>query len=179
MPTLDYVNDACPLAPHIMLDWIGAPYKAKKKVQYDADELMAVNPAGAVPTLREDGLHTQAEAHRWSSFFTSEAHASFWPIFMPARYTVDTDEKARQPVIKAGGKLASKQFRILDRYLEGRSHILDGGRSVIDAYSFSMIRWARMLLPSGLTDFRNVQRLYDRIEADLAVQKVLAEEAAK
>jgi glutathione S-transferase len=206
MPTLYYAIGACSLAPHITLEWIGAPYEAVK-VQYGSRELLAVNPAGAVPTLREDdgwmltqcgpildylaakhpeaglaggeGVRAKAEAHRWSAFFTSDVHASFWPIFMPNRYTTDESQAARQPVVGAGQKLVAKQFGILNRHLEGREHILDGGRSVIDAYSFPMIRWAIKLLPGGLKDYPNVQALHDRIAADPAVQKVLAREAGK
>jgi glutathione S-transferase len=50
---LYYAVGACSLAPHIALEWIGAPYEAVK-VQYGSDELRAVNAAGAAPTLRED-----------------------------------------------------------------------------------------------------------------------------
>ena len=206
MPTLYYAVGACSLAPHVALEWIGAPYEAVK-VQFGSRELLAATPADAVPTLREDdgwlltqcgaildhlasrhpeaglaggdGLRARAEAHRWSAFFTSEVHASFWPIFMPYRYTTDQSEAARQAVVEAGHKLAAKQFGILDRHLEGRDYILDGGRSVIDAYSFPMIRWAINLLPNGLKEFPNVQALHDRIAADPAVQKVLAREASK
>ena len=53
MTTLYFAPGACSLAPHIVLEWIGAPYTAVK-VQYGSPELLAVNPAGAVPTLRED-----------------------------------------------------------------------------------------------------------------------------
>ncbi len=206
MPTLYYAAGACSLAPHIALEWIGAPYEAVK-VKFGSKELLSVNPAGAVPTLREDdgwlltqagailvylaakhpesglsggeSLRAKAEAQRWSAFFTSDVHASFWPIFMPHRYTTDQSEAARQAVVEAGQKLVTRQFGILNRHLEGRDHILDGGRSVIDAYSFPMIRWAAKLLPSGLTEFPNVQMLHDRIDADPAVQKVLAREAGK
>ncbi|KAA0968127.1 glutathione S-transferase family protein [Aureimonas fodinaquatilis] len=205
MTTLYYAVGACSLAPHIVLEWTGAPYEAVR-VQYGSRELVAINPAGAVPTLREDdgwlltqagaileylshkhpeagltggdSLRARAEAHRWSAFFTSDVHASFWPIFMPYRYTTDGSEAARQAVVEAGHKLVAKQFGILDRHLEGREYILDGGRSVIDAYSFPMIRWAMRLLPGGLKDFPNVQALHDRIAADPAVQTVLAREAA-
>ncbi|MFP4537937.1 MAG: glutathione S-transferase family protein [Dichotomicrobium sp.] len=206
MPTLYYAVGACSLAPHIALEWIGAPYEAIK-VQFGSNELLAVNPAGAVPTLREDdgwlltqagaildylaskhpeaglaggdGLRARAEAHRWSAFFTSDVHTSFWPIFMPARYTTDESDAARQAVVEAGHKLVAKQFGLLDRRLDGREYILDGGRSVIDASAFPMIRWAIKLLPSGLTDYLNVRALHDRIAADPAVQKVLARETGK
>jgi glutathione S-transferase len=204
MPTLYYAPGACSLAPHIALEWIGRPYAAVR-VQYGSHELRAVNPAGAVPTLLEDdgwlltqagaildylahkhpeaglsggeGARAKAEAHRWSAFLTSDVHASFWPVFMPYRYTADHSEAARRAVVEAGHGLVAKQFGILDRHLEGREHILDGGRSVIDAYSFPMIRWAIKLLPGGLEGYPNVQALHDRLAADPGVRTVLAREA--
>lgn len=206
MTTLYYATGACSLAPHIVLEWIGAPYEAVK-VSFGSKELLAVNPAGAVPTLREDDgwlltqagaildylalkhpeagleggtdLRDRAEAHRWSAFFTSDVHAAFWPIFMPNRYTNEKSDEARQAVVQAGQALVRKQFKLLDKHLEGRDWILNNGRSVIDAYSFPMIRWAIKLLPGGIADFPNVQALHDRIAADPAVQKVLARESGK
>lgn len=204
MTTLYYAVGACSLAPHIVLEWIGQPYEAVR-VQYGSGDLLAVNPAGAVPTLREaDGwslsqagailaylarkhpeaalaggnsLRARAEKDRWSNFFTSDVHASFWPVFMPFRYTTDTSETARQAVVNAGNTLVAKQFDILNRHLDGREHILDGGRSVIDAYAFPMIRWAIKLLPGGLEGYPNVQALHDRLAEDLSVQQVLEREA--
>ena len=204
MPTLYYAVGACSLAPHIALEWIGAPYEAVK-VQYGSKDLLTLNPAGAVPTLQEDdgwlltqcgaildylaskhpearlsggnGIRAKADAHRWSAFFTSDVHASFWPIFMPYRYTTDDNEVARHAVVAAGYKLVAKQFGILNDHLEDRDHILDGGRSVIDAYAFPMIRWGIKLLPGGLEEYSNVQALHDRLAADTAVQTVLAREA--
>ncbi|MFQ8432797.1 glutathione S-transferase family protein [Amaricoccus sp. W119] len=209
MTTLYYAVGACSLAPHIVLEWIGAPYEAVR-VEYGSEELLAVNPAGAVPTLREDdgwlltqagaildylaqkhpeaglsggeSLREKAEAHRWSAFFTSDMHASFWPIFMPDRYTTETGDEAKNAVVAAGQKLVLKQMGILDAHLEGRDWVLGpdrGTRSVIDAYSFPMLRWARKLLPGGLADHSNVQALHDRVAADPEVRKVLDEEAGK
>ena len=116
MTTLYFAPGACSLAPHIVLEWIGAPYTAVK-VAFGSPELLAVNPAGAVPTLQEDdgwlltqagaileylaakhpeaklggggSLRDNAELFRWSSFFTSDMHAAFWPVFSPQRYTTD------------------------------------------------------------------------------------------
>ncbi|MEQ8898580.1 MAG: glutathione S-transferase N-terminal domain-containing protein [Roseovarius sp.] len=205
MPTLYYAPGACSLAPHIALEWIGAPYEAVK-VQLGSKELLAVNPAGAVPAFREDdgwlltqagaildylshkhpeaglsggeGIRAKAEAHRWSAFLTSDLHASFWPIFVPYRYTTDKSGAARQAVVEAGQKLVAKQLGVLNRRLDVREYILEGGQSVIDAYAFPMIRWGAKLLPDGLEKFPAVQALHDRIAADPAVQKILAREAA-
>lgn len=205
MPTLYYAVGACSLAPHIVLEWIGAPFEAVK-VQYGSPELLAVNPAGAVPTLREDdgwlltqagaildylahkhpeagltggdSLREKAEAHRWSSFFTSDMHAAFWPIFMPYRYTTDDQDEARAKVVEAGHALVHKQFATLNAHLEGREWVL-GSKSVIDAYAFPMIRWGKKLLEGHLAQYPNVLALHDRLAADPAVQKVLDREAGK
>ncbi|TKW64976.1 MAG: glutathione S-transferase [Paracoccus denitrificans] len=208
MTTLYYAVGACSLAPHIVLEWIGAPYRAEK-VQFGSSELLAVNPAGAVPTLREDdgwlltqagaileylaakhpeaglsggdSLREKAEAHRWSAFFTSDLHAAFWPIFRPQRYTIDDSKEAQASVVAAGQKLVKKQLGLLDAHLDGREWILGAGRgarSVIDAYAFPMIRWAIKLLPDGIAEYPNVQTLHDRLAADPAVQNVLAAEKA-
>lgn len=208
MTTLYYALGACSLAPHIVLEWIGAPYQAIR-VQYGSKELLDVNPAGAVPTLREDDgwlltqcgaildylaakhpqaglsggetLRDKAEAHRWSAFFTSDMHAAFWPIFLPQRYTTDPSETAKQDVIAAGHKLVQKQLGILNDHLDGRDWVLGAGRgqrSVIDAYAFPMIRWAIKMLPGGIAAYPNVQALHDRLAADPAVQTVLAAEKA-
>lgn len=204
MTTLYYAAGACSLAPHVALEWIGEPYEAVR-IQYGSKDLLAVNPAGAVPTLQEndgwsltqcgaildylaskhpeaglaggDSIRARAEAHRWSAFFTSDLHASFWPIFVPFRYTTDDSEAARRAVVEAGHELVAKNFGILEHHLEGRDYILDGGRSVIDAYAFPMIRWGINLLPGSLKEYPNVKALHDKLDADTAVKKVLAREA--
>ncbi|QRZ15169.1 glutathione S-transferase family protein [Paracoccus methylovorus] len=202
MPTLFYHAGACSLAPHIALEWIGAPYQAVS-VEFGSAELRAVNPASAVPVLREDDgwtltqagailhhlarkhpeaelgggddLRSQAEFDRWSSFFTGDMHPAFFPLFMPQRYTTSREQADRDAVQEAGRKLVRKRLALLNDHLEGRDWILDR-RSVIDAYAFPMIRWAAKLLPEGIASWANVQALHDRIAADPAVQAVLARE---
>lgn len=205
MTTVYYSPGACSLAVHIVLEWIGAPYEAVKS-KIGSEELKAVNPNGSVPVLKEDdgwvltqagaildylahkhpeagltggdSLRAKAEAHRWSSFFTSDMHAAFWPVFMPFRYTTDESAEARAKVKAAGQEIARKQFAALNAHLAGREWILDG-RSVIDAYAFPMIRWGAKLLEGGLGSYPNVARLHDRLAADPAVQRVLARESAR
>lgn len=204
MTTLYYAPGACSLAPHIVLEWIGADYEAVK-VAIGSPDLKAVNPAGAVPALREDdgwvltqagaildylaqkhpeanlsggtSLRAKAEAHRWSAFLTSDIHASFWPVFMAPRFTTDKSPEARAHVVEAAKALVAKKFAILDAHLEGRDWILES-RSVIDAYAFPMIRWGAKVLEGGLTPYPNIARLHDALAADPAVQKVLARESA-
>ena len=205
MPKLLYHVGACSLAPHIVLEWIGAPYETQS-VEYGSDELFAINPSGAVPALIEDDgwiltqagaiLHYLAHKHpqadlggdtsprgaaeldRWSSFFTGDLHPSYYPIFMPHRYTTSEDKADQEAVQEAGRKLVRRQLGLLNAQLEGKDWVL-GKRSVIDAYAFPMIRWARKVLPEGIAGWPNVQALHDRMADDEAVKRVLAREAGK
>lgn len=202
MPKLLYHTGACSLAPHIVLEWIGAPYQAGN-VEFGSQELLAANPSGAVPALIEDDgwiltqagaiLHYLAHKHpdadlagdtdprgaaeldRWSSFFTGDLHPSFYPLFMPYRYTLSQDKAAQADVQEAGRNLVRKRLGLLDQHLDGKDWIL-GKRSVMDAYAFPMIRWAAKMLPEGTSGWTHVQALHDRIAADPAVQRVLARE---
>jgi len=205
MTKLLYHTGACSLAPHIVLEWIGAPYD-EQNVEFGSPELLAANPAGAVPALIEDdgwiltqcgailhyladkhpeaglggepGLRGAAELNRWSAFFTGDLHPAFFPLFSPARYTTNPDAAALEQVQDACRNLVRKKLALLDDHLAGREWIL-GKRSIVDAYAFPMIRWARKLLPEGIKGWTNIQALHDRIAADPAVQRVLARETGK
>ncbi|WP_430912620.1 glutathione S-transferase family protein [Methylobacterium sp. sgz302541] len=203
MIRLFYAPGACSMAPHLVLEWIGAPYEAVR-VRYGAPEFLTINPAGAVPaldtgegwTLTQAGaiLHylarrfpeaklapvddprAEAEADRWSSFFTGDLHPSFYPVFMPDRYTTATDAAALDAVREAGLILVRKRLRLLDDHLRGKAFILGDRRSVIDAYAFPMLRWASAKLPEGLSDFAEARRHLEAMSADGAARKVLADE---
>ncbi|MEM7670362.1 MAG: glutathione S-transferase N-terminal domain-containing protein, partial [Pseudomonadota bacterium] len=63
--TLHYVPGTCALGVHIALEWAGAPYKAHRLSQADlrSPDYLALNPAGVVPTLIQDGaVMTEASA---------------------------------------------------------------------------------------------------------------------
>ena len=54
---LYYTPGTCALADHIVLEWIGKPYEVQR-VSREArhqPEYLAINPAGAVPALDDDG----------------------------------------------------------------------------------------------------------------------------
>ena len=63
MLKLYYYPGACSLAPHLVLEWIGAPYEAIR-VKLGDPAYNAINPAGAVPALDtgEGWILTQAGA---------------------------------------------------------------------------------------------------------------------
>lgn len=207
MTKLYYSAGACSLAPHIALEWIGAPYEAKA-VKFGSEELLAANPIGSVPVLEEsDGwkltqagaiLHYlaakapdadllgdpsprgQAEMMRWVQFLTSDLHGSFWAVFGPHNFTVDTSDSAKANVAEAAEKRVRKHLAVLERHLDGRDWILGEGKgqkSIIDAYAFPMSNWAEWKLSNGLDDFPNVKAFQTRMNQDEGVKRVLAVEA--
>lgn len=200
MTTLYFRNGTCALGPHVVLEWIGAPYEAVA-VAAGSELLLELNPAGAVPVLKEDdgwvltqagailhylagkhpeaglgggdGLRARAELDRWSSFLTGDLHPAFFPLFGPARYTVDTTDEGRATVVEAAIALVRRKLDLFEAHMAGREWVLEG-RSVIDAYALPMLRWARAKLPERLERWPGLDGLVTRLEADGAVDRVIA-----
>jgi len=203
MLKLYYAPGACSLAPHLVLEWIDAPYQAVR-VNYGDPNYKKINPAGAVPALdtgegwiltqagavlhylarrfpearlgSDGSLRDEAEVDRWSSFLTGDLHPAFFPLFLPHRYTTSKDKQAQEEVKAAAQILVASKLDQLDAHLDGRSHMIGERRTIIDAYALPMLRWARAMLPGGLAHHPNCLRLLDRIEADPTTQKVLKDE---
>lgn len=199
MTTLYFRSGTCALAPHVVLEWIGAPYRAVP-VTPGSPELLALNPSGAVPVLQEDdgwiltqagailhylvhkhpeaglaggeGPRAEAESDRWSSFLTGDLHPAFYPVFMAYRYTTDPSDAARAKVREAALTLVMKKLDIAEEHLSGREWFLES-RSVVDAYALPMLRWARAKVPGGIAAWPAVSALHDRLAADPAVKRVL------
>ncbi|WP_368641888.1 glutathione S-transferase N-terminal domain-containing protein [Castellaniella ginsengisoli] len=194
---LYYFPGACPLVSHIVLEWIGKPYETVRLTfaQTKEAEYLALNPAGAVPTLVDDdfvltqssailnylaelnpeaGLlgdtpRERAETRRWLSLCNSDMHKTFTLIF-GNYYTGDDAALGKIVAGKAAEKLRSL-FAIVNDRLRGREW-LTGKRSVADAYLFVLLLWAGMKkIPlDGLDELGKFQA---RLNADAGVQAAL------
>jgi glutathione S-transferase len=201
---LYYFAGACSLAPHVVLEWTGAPHEAVRMTMagVKSPEYLALNPNGTVPLLIDgdftltqnvailtyladrypearllgDGtLRGRAEVMKWLGFLNSDLHPAYKPIFAPSRYLA-TPELAGA-IADAGRAQVRSLLGRVDRQLEGRDWLV-GQRSVADPYLFVMCRWA-VRLHVGLDGFANLSRFAERMYADEAVQRVIhAEEDA-
>ncbi|HEV8693678.1 MAG TPA: glutathione S-transferase N-terminal domain-containing protein [Lysobacter sp.] len=192
---------ACSTADHIVLQWAGGPFEVEvvTREQRQLPEYLAINPAGAVPALRDgDFLLTQnaailgyiadtwpeaqlagdgsarqrAEANRWLAFVNSDLHPAFKPIFVPGRYI--SDETQHDAMKEQCRKLVRTLLERADKQLEGKQW-LAGFRSYADPYLFITLRWAGN---SGidLSGLDNLAAFKQRMEADAGVQAALKAE---
>ncbi|MFC3715127.1 glutathione S-transferase family protein [Luteimonas soli] len=199
---LYYSPGACSLADHIVLEWIGKPYEAVRvsREERRSPEFLKLNPAGAVPVLQDgDWVLTQnaailnfladsfpeaglggdgtpkgrAEVNRWLAFVNSDVHPAFKPLFGTTAYLGD------EAMIDKTKDVARKSLRGLferaDAQLAGNEWIA-GTRSIADPYLFVVTRWAKGQ-GVDLGGLDHLARFSAQMEADVAVQKVLAEEA--
>ncbi len=196
---LYYFPGSCALAPHIVLEWLGAAFDAARVAKGDP-EILKINPLGVVPALHhQDRLYTQADAilhwlaashpdadlagdgspdseyeiNRWMAFLTGDLHPAFFPFFNSQRYTVDED--AVESVKAAAELLVAKYYRYLEAHLEGRHFMVGNRRSIVDAYAIPMLRWGR-LLSKPLNEYPGLNTYLERWEQDEGVHRALKEQ---
>ena len=192
---------ACSTADHIALQWAGGSFEVEvvTREQRQLPEYLAINPAGAVPALRDgDFLLTQnaailgyiadtwpeaglagdgsarqrAEANRWLAFVNSDLHPAFKPIFAPGRYIAD--ESQHEAVKTQARKQVRALFERANQQLEGRQW-LAGFRSYADPYLFITLRWAGGT-GVDLAGLDNLAAFKQRMDADAGVQAALKAE---
>jgi glutathione S-transferase len=169
---LYYAPGTCALAPHIVLEWIGADYQAVL-ADLGSDEYRKINPLGMVPALSdgtsrimtqadailkylaakfpdaqlgsEPGLMAEFDLDEALAFLTGDVHPAFWPFFAPQRYTTNGDEASIKAVREASFARIDRAMLHLDSMLQGHSHVCGNRRTIADAYAFAMVRWTENL----------------------------------
>lgn len=191
---------ACSTADHIALQWTGQPFELEilDKESMKAPAYLAINPTGAVPavvdgdfvltqnaaimgyiadTYPEAGLagdgsaRQRAEANRWLAFVNSDVHPAFKPMFGPAAFLPDPDERSVTVLKSSALKRLRSLYEIADRQLEGKQW-LAGFRSVADPYLYITLRWAQAF-NVDLGGLDNLAAFKERMEADRGVQTAL------
>lgn len=192
---------ACSLADHIVLRWIGKPFELQvvSREEKKSPGFLALNPAGAVPVLEEEGwvltqnaailnylvdLHpeaglggdgtprSRAEVNRWLAFLNADVHPAFHPLFGSTAYL--GDDAAVDRTRNAAKQTLRKYFERADGQLAGRDY-LTATRSVADAYLFVVLRWAKAMQVE-LAGLDNIERFFERMKADPDVQTAMRAE---
>jgi glutathione S-transferase len=191
---LYYLPGACPLASHIVLEWIGEPYEAEAVPRSELKQpaFLALNPVGSVPVLVDgdlvltqsaaileylaekypqaglmpEDLIRRAETRRWLGFLNADLHRALGLIFGKARYS--SDAACQDQLVASCTATALQLFAILDKQLEGREWVT-GTRSIVDPYLYTVTSWAYRLA-MDISAFKNLQAFYSRMEADPGVQ---------
>lgn len=188
------------MVPHTALEWTGQAYEAQgvDHAYMKSPEYLALNPQGAVPLLVDgdyvltqnvailyylDKLHPEAnlfgtgdakakaQVVRWLSFANSDLHKAFVPLF---RAIEGLDEQAQNIVKQNTIANILRMYQQVETHLEGREFVGES-ISVADVYLYVTMRWARSL-KVDISNFANLKALFDRVEANPGVQKVLADE---
>jgi glutathione S-transferase len=198
---LYYSPGACSLADHIVLEWIGKPYEAVRASGDDrkTPAYLALNPAGAVPVLEDDGwVLTQnsailnyladlnpgagllgdgsprgrAEVVKWLAVVNSDIHPAFKPLFGTIAWIGD------EALIAKGKDVARASLRDLfarvDAQLAGRDWVA-GTRSIADPYLYVVLRWAKAM-NVDLSGLGNLERFFNAMQADAGVRRALEQE---
>jgi glutathione S-transferase len=196
---LYYSSGACSLAPHIVLREAGLPFEAEKvdlrsKKTESGGDYLAVNPKGAVPALQLDdgqvltegpaivqyladqkpeaglapqnGTLSRYRLQEWLNFVSTELHKGFAPLFNPA-----LPEEAKK-ITKEG---LVKKIEHLDRHLAGNPYLMGQGFTVVDAYAFTVLNWAKMF-EIDLGSYPNVSAFMGRVAERPSAQAAMKAE---
>ena len=201
---LYYFPGSCALAPHIVLNWVGADFEAIR-IEKGDPEYRKVNPLGVVPAIEYEGrIYTQADAilhwlaemfpnyqlggagtpdsnyelNNWMAFLTGDFHPAFFPFFNTQRYTVEVDEDALAAVREAAEARVGSYVDFFEAHMENRDFIAGETRSIADAYAVPMLRWVR-LLNKKLDQYPALDAYLARMQDDPAVEAALAEQGLK
>ena len=201
---LYYFPGSCALAPHIVLNWVGADFEAVR-IEKGDPEYRKVNPLGVVPAIEYAGrIYTQADAilhwlkemypdqelgggdtpdsnyelNNWMAFLTGDFHPAFYPFFNTQRYTTDADDAAIAAVKSAAEARVGSYMDFLNAHMDGRDFLVGERRSIADAYAVPMLRWTR-LLTKKLSEYPALDAYLARMQDDAGVAAALKEQGLK
>ncbi|WP_242109074.1 glutathione S-transferase family protein [Luteimonas aquatica] len=198
-PILFYgVPSGCSFGSIVALEWLGAPYRLCRMEMPEmvhTDAYRRLNPLAETPTLlTAEGValseslailnHIAAQGidrglgfaqgtadfdrlNRMLAFLNTTFFNAFGPLWHALEHAIDGE--AKTALTEYGRGKVEKAHAELDAMLEGKEWLLGERRSLADAYFIGIARWTQYHEVIDRRDYPNVQRLYDRLEADPAV----------
>lgn len=198
-PILFYgVPSGCSFGSIVALEWLGEPYRLSRIEMPEVVQSEAyrrLNPVGETPTLMTaDGRlisesmailnHLGARGiDKGLAFAQGSAgfdrlnqalaflNTTFFNAFSPLWYALEHGiEGAERDALRAyGAAKVAKAHADLEAMLGSQDWLL-GNRSLADAYFIGIARWTKYHDVVDRRDYPGLQRLFERLEADPAVQ---------
>lgn len=170
MYNLYYYPRNASMAPHFILNELGVDFKLilvdRKTEAQKSAEYLAINPAGRIPTLVDDGvsifesaaicLHL-AEQHpsaqlvpkltdperpqffQWLMYLTNTLQAELMIYFYPKNHTTDDTQTAN--IVAAQVNRIGDILSLLDNKLKDKDYLVGDRLSVCDYYLLMLLVW--------------------------------------
>lgn len=201
MYKLFYSPGSAAMAPHALLEEIGAPFELvrvdTKSNEHKKPEYLKLNPNGRVPTLLDGDqaiyetaaimLHL-ADKHPGSGMAPAVGTADRARYYQWLVYMTNTVQEAYieyfhpdyyaktesgQAEVKAASEARLQpMFAILDKALEKGPYLLGSTFSGADIFLMMMARWSRNMAKPAVT-YPNIKRCVDQVLARPAVQRMM------
>lgn len=198
-----YPNNAS-LAPHLVLAEMGLEYELllvdRKTNAQKSAEYLALNPAGRIPTLVDNGraifesaaicLHLCDENpevslmpsvgdvnrplfYQWLLYLNNTVQAELMVYYYPYKHTEDKEGTAA--IVTAQEQRVTEMLALLDAELEGKDFLVGNSISVCDYFLFMLALWADEFKQPPLS-FSNLGRYLKNLSKRAAVKHVCEKE---
>lgn len=199
-PILYYgVPSGCSFGSIVAMEWLGRPYRLCRIDMPEfvsSEAYRAVNPVGETPTLRTargellgesmailnhlgiDGIEQGLAFAQGTPGFDrlnqmlAFLNTTFFNAYVPLWYALEhvTDESEKRVLTDFARAKVQKAHHDLSAMLGDQPWLLGQHRTLADAYFIGIARWNEYHQIIDRNDYPNLQRLYDRLEADPAVK---------
>ncbi|MBT2745562.1 MULTISPECIES: glutathione S-transferase family protein [unclassified Lysobacter] len=198
-PILYYgVPSGCSFGSIVALEWSGLPYRLARVEMPEmihTAAYRAINPVGETPALLTEsgdalvesmailnhiganavasgiayrqGTREFDELNRMLAFLNTTFFNSFASLWHVLEHEVDEATKAA--LTEYGRGRVVRAHEELERMLGERPWLLGEHRTLADAYFVGIARWTKYHEVVDRRDYPNLQRLYDKLQADPAV----------
>ena len=198
-PILYYgVPSGCSFGSIVALEWSGLPYRLARVEMPEmihTDAYRTINPVGETPALLTEsgdalvesmailnhiganavasgiafaqGTREFDELNRMLAFLNTTFFNSFASLWHVLEHEVDEATKAA--LTEYGRGRVVRAHEELERMLGDKPWLLGEHRTLADAYFVGIARWTKYHEVVDRRDYPNLQRLYDKLQADPAV----------
>lgn len=198
-PILFYgVPSGCSFGSIVALEWLGQPYRLSRIEMPEvvtSEAFRRINPIGETPTLLTAGGASISESMAILNHIGARGidrklafaqgtpefdrlnqmlaflNTTFFNAYVPLWYALEhgSDGVEKQVLTEFGHAKVRKAHADLSALLGDKPWLLGEHRTLADAYFIGIARWNEYHQAVDRRDYPNLQRLYEKLEADPAV----------